>query len=206
MAFVVGLGNPGGEYQGTRHNVGYEVVDKIAEMHHFSTEKEFRGALVSRGRVGGQEVMLVKPTTYMNLSGDAVGAIVRFYKQEDAEVIVAHDELDFEPGQVRVKIGGGHGGHKGLRSILSHLDRDFIRVRVGIGKPKSSMEGADWVLSRFDGTTRGEIDDAIDAASRAIELILEQGVQKAMNVFNRRPQEEKEEKEEEDDVVSPSDE
>ncbi len=202
MAFVVGLGNPGREYQGTRHNVGYEVVDALAHKHRFPADREFKGALVSRGRIGGYEVMLIKPTTYMNLSGDAVGAIVRFYKQDDREVIVAHDDLDFDPGQVRVKRGGGHGGHRGLRSIVNHLGRDFTRVRVGIGKPEhQDFDGADWVLSRFDSATRGQIDDAVEAASRAVEMIVTDGVQKAMNVFNRRP---REAKPEEDDVVSTS--
>jgi PTH1 family peptidyl-tRNA hydrolase len=191
MEFVVGLGNPGRKYEGTRHNVGYAVVDRLAERHRFPGDKEFRGALVSRGRIGGQEVMLVKPTTYMNLSGDAVGAIVRYYKQEDAQIIVAHDELDFEPGKVRVKRGGGHGGHNGLRSLMSHLGREFVRIRVGIGKPEHGMDGADWVLSRFDAATKNTIEDAIEAASQAVELVLRDGVQRAMNVYNRRPKEEK---------------
>jgi peptidyl-tRNA hydrolase, PTH1 family len=185
MWFVVGLGNPGREYAKTRHNVGFDVVDRLATRHRFSAVREMSGALTQKGRIFGQEVMLLQPQTYMNLSGDAVGAIVRFYKAEGESLIVVHDELDFEPGVVRMKVGGGHGGHNGLRSVISHMGDGFVRVRVGIGKPASKEEGADHVLSRPDPTTRKLMEEAIDKAADAVELVIAEGVPKAMNQVNR---------------------
>jgi PTH1 family peptidyl-tRNA hydrolase len=186
MWFVVGLGNPGREYAKTRHNVGFDVVERLAARHRFAAAREMSGALIQRGRIAGQEVMLLQPQTYMNLSGDAVGAIVRFYKAEGETLVVVHDELDFDPGVVRMKVGGGHGGHNGLRSIISHLGDGFVRVRVGIGKPASKEEGADHVLSKPDAATRKVMAEAIERAADAVELVLREGVQKAMNEVNRR--------------------
>jgi PTH1 family peptidyl-tRNA hydrolase len=186
MLFVVGLGNPGRQYEGTRHNVGYEVVDKLAGRHGFPAERSFKGALISRGHIGAEEVLIVKPMTYMNLSGDAVGAIVRYYKTEQSEVIVVHDDLDFDVGEVRIKSGGGHGGHKGLHSIMSHVGREFVRVRVGIGKPCGTTDGSEWVLSRFGNASRPAIDDAIGRAADAVQAVICEGIRKAMNTFNRR--------------------
>ena len=186
MLLVVGLGNPGREYDRSRHNVGFEVIEILGERHRFPEARSEKGALVAKGRIRDADVLLVRPTTYMNLSGDAVGAIARFYKVEPAEVVVAHDELDFELGQVRVKIGGGHGGHNGVRSVIAHLGRDFTRVRIGVGKPPAGVEGADWVLSKVDQSTRRILDEAAARAADAVESVLGDGVQKAMNLFNRR--------------------
>lgn len=186
MWLVVGLGNPGKEYAGTRHNVGFEVVEALAQRHGFGAPRESSGARVRKGQMGADEVMLVEPQTYMNLSGDAVGALARFYKLEPSNVVVIHDELDFEPGVVRVKLGGGHGGHKGVRSVVAHLGDAFVRVRVGIGKPPHGGDGADWVLARFDGATRRLMEDAVVDAMTAVELVLELGVERAMNRVNRK--------------------
>jgi PTH1 family peptidyl-tRNA hydrolase len=185
MWFVVGLGNPGREYARTRHNLGFDVVERLGVRHRFPAAREVSGALTSRGRIAGQEVMLIQPQTYMNLSGDAVGALVRFYKADEASLVVVHDELDFEPGQVRVKVGGGHGGHNGLRSVMAHMGDEFIRVRVGIGKPPNKDSGADHVLSRPDPMTRQLLEEAIDRAADAVELVIAEGVAQAMNRVNR---------------------
>ena len=186
MWFVVGLGNPGREYAKTRHNVGFDVVERLAARHRFSEAREMSSALVQKGRISGQEVMLLRPQTYMNLSGDAVGAVARFYRAGGESLIVVHDELDFEPGVVRMKVGGGHGGHNGLRSVIAHMGDGFVRVRIGIGKPASKAEGADHVLSRPDPMTRKLMVEAIDKATDAVELVIEEGVQKAMNRVNRK--------------------
>ncbi len=186
MFFVVGLGNPGAEYERTRHNVGFEVVDALAKRHGFAAGRRFESAKVYRGNIKGREGVLVKPMTYMNLSGDAVAAVLGFHKATPADLIVVHDEMDFAPGQVRVKTSGGHGGHNGLRSIIAHAGRDFARVRIGVGKPPSAALGATHVLSRFEATTRKLIDDAVEQAANAVELLLEQGAAAAMNRFNRR--------------------
>ncbi len=186
MHLVVGLGNPGREYAKTRHNIGFEVVDKLAAEGGFGAWRTAEKALVNRGSIGKTEVLLVKPMTYMNLSGDAVGGLMRFYKIDLSELIVVHDELDFEVGAVRVKEGGGHGGHNGLRSIIVHAGQEFVRVRVGIGKPPSRMEGADFVLSGFDKGERSLVDEAIARAALAVHVLVDKGVRVAMNQFNRR--------------------
>jgi len=200
MFFIVGLGNPGSKYDGTRHNVGFEVVETLARRHGFPGLRTFGNADVSKGRIGSANVLLVEPTTYMNLSGDAVGAVLRFYKGAVEDLLVIHDELDFEPGEVRVKQGGGHGGHNGLRSIVAHVGREFSRIRIGIGKPPSN--GAEHVLSRFDRATREIIDEAVDNSADAVEAILDVGIKAAMNRINRRPKKTKEESDKPDVAAS----
>jgi len=187
MVVVVGLGNPGREYTKTRHNIGFEVVEALADEGGFGAWRSTADkALVSKGRIGKHEVLLVKPMTFMNLSGDAVGALMRYYKAEVSELVVVHDELDFDPGVVRVKLGGGHGGHNGLRSIAAHVGQDFARIRVGIGKPPARMQGADFVLSSFDKGERSLVDEAVASAAKAVRMFVEEGVQAAMTEFNRR--------------------
>jgi PTH1 family peptidyl-tRNA hydrolase len=184
MFLVVGLGNPGKEYEGTRHNVGFELVDLLAQRSNAQRYKNELKAETTKTRIAGEEVMLVKPQTFMNLSGDSVQALAHYYKVTPAQIVVAHDELDFEPGVVRLKIGGGHGGNNGLRSIIANLGADFVRIRIGIGKPPSADRGADWVLSRFDKRSRSLIDEALVRSSEAIEAIMVRGAAKAMNEVN----------------------
>ncbi len=185
MLVVVGLGNPGTKYDGTRHNVGFEAADLLAERYGFAPYKGWKSSLISRGKISGTDVLVLKPQTYMNLSGDAVGAAVRYYRCEPADVIVIHDELDFEPGELRLKVGGGHGGHNGLRSIMDHIGRDFTRIRVGIGKPPRGL-GSDFVLSRFDKTSRVLVDEALEDIVDALDTIVLKGVRGTMNTFNSR--------------------
>ena len=184
MILVAGLGNPGKKYDGTRHNVGFDVVDLLASRHRYPIYKNWKKGEVAKGTIAGAEVLLSKPQTFMNLSGDSIGPQLRFYKEEPSSLIVIHDELDFEPGTVKIKTSGGHGGHNGLRSIIEHLGKDFHRVRLGIGKPPRVGRGADHVLGPFDKKTRQLIDEAIEDAASAVELILEHGVKEAMSRFN----------------------
>jgi peptidyl-tRNA hydrolase, PTH1 family len=186
MHLVVGLGNPGREYERTRHNVGFKVVERLAANGAFGPWRLADQAVVSRGKIGNTDVLLVKPQTFMNLSGEAVGGLLRFYKADPAELIVVHDDMDFECGVVRVKLGGGHGGHNGLKSIAAHCGRDFARVRVGIGKPATAALGTDFVLSGFDKGERSLVDDAIALAADAVVVILDKGIAAAMSLFNRR--------------------
>lgn len=187
MWLVVGLGNPGAQYEGTRHNVGFDLVDAWAARHGLGVERNEHKALTRRGRACGHEVIVAKPQTYMNLSGDAVGALARYYKIEPARVVVVHDELDFVPGEVRLKVGGGHGGHNGLRSIAATMGPDFVRLRVGIGKPPPRMQGADFVLSRARGDEKALLDEALLRGGEVIDEVLQQGAAAAMNRVNRRP-------------------
>lgn len=186
MYLVCGLGNPGARYDRTRHNVGFEVVDALAHRFHFPPYKKDKKSEVARGKVGDDEVLLQKPTTYMNLSGEAVGPLARYYKIPPERVIVLHDELDFDPGTLRLKRGGGAGGHNGLKSIIQHFDPNFLRLRIGVGKPPPGRPGADWVLSRFAPDERVAIDEALVDAMNAVISVLESGVDKTMNEINRK--------------------
>lgn len=186
MWLVVGLGNPGSQYEGTRHNVGFDIVEAWANRHGLGIERSEHKALTRRGRARGHEVIVAKPQTFMNLSGDSVGALARYYKVDPAQVIVVHDELDFDPGDVRLKMGGGHGGHNGLRSIAATMGPDFVRVRVGIGKPPPRMEGADFVLSRARGDDKIALEQASILSGEVLDRVLEDGVAAAMNRVNRR--------------------
>jgi PTH1 family peptidyl-tRNA hydrolase len=186
---VVGLGNPGAEYARTRHNVGAEVVELLAKRHGAQLKKGKERALVDEVRVGGRRVALAIPLTYMNDSGDALRLLARRYGVEPEQIVVVHDELDLPVAALRVKSGGGLAGHNGLRSIKSHLHSDaFQRVRIGVGKPVSKERGADHVLNKFSKRERAEVDVTVEQAADAVETIVTEGVDAAMNRFNARPQ------------------
>ena len=182
---VVGLGNPGEEYDKTRHNVGAEVVEILARRHGGKLRKQKERSLTDEVNVGGRRMALAIPMTYMNLSGEAVAPLVRRYGVEPTQLVVVQDEMDFELGRLQVKNGGGLAGHNGLKSIVAHLHtQDFVRVRIGIGKPPGSRQGADHVLRRFSKAERKEIDVVLEEAADAVELILAEGVDVAMNRVN----------------------
>jgi PTH1 family peptidyl-tRNA hydrolase len=182
---VVGLGNPGEEYDKTRHNVGAEVVELLARRHGGKLRKQKERSLTDEVNVGGRRMALAIPLTYMNLSGEAVAPLVRRYGVEPGQLVVVQDEMDFELGRLQVKNGGGLAGHNGLKSIVAHLHtQDFVRIRIGIGKPPGSRQGADHVLRRFSKAERKEIDVTLEEAADAVELILAEGVDVAMNRFN----------------------
>jgi PTH1 family peptidyl-tRNA hydrolase len=184
---VVGLGNPGAEYAGTKHNVGAEVVELLARRHGGRLRKSKERALVDEVRVGARRMALAVPTTYMNDSGQAVAPLVRRFGVTPEQLVIVHDELDLEPAVLRVKTGGGLAGHNGLRSIKQHLhDDSFLRVRLGVGKPNSREHGADHVLSRFAKREREQMAVTIEEAADAVELILAEGVDAAMNRYNGR--------------------
>ncbi|WP_121630769.1 aminoacyl-tRNA hydrolase [Tropicibacter alexandrii] len=165
MQIFVGLGNPGAKYAGNRHNIGFMALDRIAEDHGFGPWKaKFQGQL-TEGRLGSERVLLLKPETFMNLSGQSVGEAMRFYKLEPGDVTVFHDELDLAPGKVRVKMGGGHAGHNGLRSIHQHIGEAYQRVRLGIGHPGHKDRVAGYVLSDFAKAEADMLDDVLRGLS-----------------------------------------
>jgi PTH1 family peptidyl-tRNA hydrolase len=184
---VVGLGNPGDEYARTKHNVGAEVVGLLAERHGGTLRKGKERALADEVHIEGRRVALAVPLTFMNDSGESVRLLVRRYGVEPEQLVVVHDELDLPVATLRVKSGGGLAGHNGLRSIKSHLHSgDFQRVRIGVGKPGTKEQGADHVLSRFSKRDRAEIDVTIAEAADAVEMIVRDGIDAAMNQWNGR--------------------
>ena len=186
---VVGLGNPGAEYAHTRHNVGFDVVELLASRHGGRLKKGKERALVDEVRIGGRRVALAEPQTYMNDSGASVVRLVRRYDIDDLHrLVVVQDELDLPTGRMKVKLGGGLAGHNGLRSIRAHLHSDdYVRVRIGVGKPPSKEQGADHVLKRPGKATRAVLDAMIERAADAVEVILVEGVEVAMDRFNGLP-------------------
>lgn len=187
MKIIVGLGNPGKKYERTRHNAGFMALDELAAGFRIVIAQEKHHAVTGRGRIDSGETLLAKPQTYMNESGAAVAAIIRDTYATAADLIVLHDELDLSLGSVRVKLGGGHGGHNGLRSIIQHLGTpDFIRVRIGIGRPEAAMDAADYVLRPFSAEERPVAYEAMKKAAEAAGVIVTQGATKAMNLFNQK--------------------
>lgn len=185
---IVGLGNPGKRYARTRHNVGTDAIEVLAKRLNVSLKVGRDRAQIAEARMGNQGVVLVVPTTYMNESGEAVGPLARRYKVTNpAHIIIVQDELDLEPGVVRIKIGGGLAGHNGLKSVSQHLKTDdYVRVRIGVGKPSSKEHGADHVLSSIPAAERKILDVAIEVAVDAIERIVAADAQTAMQEFNGR--------------------
>jgi PTH1 family peptidyl-tRNA hydrolase len=182
---VVGLGNPGDEFARTRHNVGAEVVEILAQRHGAALKKGKERARVAQVRIGSSLVALAVPLTFMNESGLAVAALARRYGVDPQKIVVVQDELDLPVGTLKVKDGGGLAGHNGLRSIKAHLHSDdFLRVRIGVGKPVSKEHGADHVLKKFSKRERAEIDVVVEEAADAVEVIVSDGVDTAMNRIN----------------------
>lgn len=172
MWLIVGLGNPGPEHRNNRHNAGFMAVDEIVRRHGFSTpRKRFQGS-VSEGRMSGQKVLALKPETFMNRSGPSVSEAARFYKIPPEQVIVFHDELDLAPGKLKVKSGGGHGGHNGIRSILAHFGAEFTRVRIGVGHPGNKGRVTGHVLGDFTKTDAEWLEPFLDAISSEAELLV----------------------------------
>jgi peptidyl-tRNA hydrolase, PTH1 family len=183
---VLGLGNPGDEYAGSRHNVGADTVALLAERHHGTLKRGKERALSCEVRVGDKRVALAFPLTYYNESGQAARMLAHRHGIDDpARIVVVHDELDLPPGRLKVKAGGGLAGNKGLKSITAHLGTDeFLRIRIGVGKPPGRQSGADHVLRRPGKAERTELDVAVQEAADAVETILDAGVDVAMNRFN----------------------
>ena len=187
LRLVVGLGNPGPSYVSTRHNAGFEFVEELARRAGTGFRREARHqAEVARTRMADQEVWLLKPMTYMNLSGGSVQSLARFYRIEPETILVAHDELDFPPGVVRLKQGGGAGGHNGLRDVIARLGDAFWRLRIGIGHPRERAAVLDYVLGRPPQAEAELIQEAVSAAADAVPVMLLEGAQKAMNRLHAR--------------------
>jgi PTH1 family peptidyl-tRNA hydrolase len=188
MFLVVGLGNPGRQYQGNRHNVGFRVVDQLAARAGASSPREKYGAELLEIALGGERVILCKPMEFMNVSGQAVRQVAGFHKIPAAQIVVVHDELDVPFGRLKLGAGGGAGGHNGIRSVISDLGTpDFARVRVGVDRPPPSWQGADYVLANFTGAEQNQLPEIIDTACDAVEDIVTRGLPAAMNKFNTRP-------------------
>ncbi len=187
LRIIVGLGNPGPEHQVTRHNVGFWFVDLLARRHggEFRDYRKYSGE-TARVTIDGQELILLKPTTYMNRSGLSVRQISDFYKIVPDDILVAHDELDLPVGSVRLKNGGGHGGHNGLRDTIAHIGENFWRLRLGIGHPGIKAEVIDYVLTRAPRAEEDLILEAVNTAADSVPLILEQGAERAMTKLHSR--------------------
>jgi PTH1 family peptidyl-tRNA hydrolase len=185
---IAGLGNPGPEYAGTRHNAGQLVLDLLAERMGARFKAHRTRNDIADGRLAGQPVTLARPQSYMNLSGGPVAAIAAFYKISPERTVVLHDELDLPFGVVRLKLGGGDNGHNGLRSITASLGtRDYYRVRIGIGRPPGRMEAATYVLRGFTPTERKELPFAVDRCADAVETLITKGLTEAQNQFHTDP-------------------
>jgi peptidyl-tRNA hydrolase, PTH1 family len=186
---AVGLANPGAEYEGTRHNVGAEVIELLAQRHGGKLKRGKERALVDEVRIGEQRLALAVPLTYMNLSGEAVAPLVRRHGISDPHrLVIVHDELDLPVGRIQVKVGGGLAGNNGLKSVKAHLHTDdFVRIRIGIGRPPGRGEGTDHVLKRPGKADRLELDVCVAEAADAVELLLAEGEAAAMNRYNQKP-------------------
>lgn len=182
MFLVVGLGNPGAEYAETRHNIGFMAADEIHGRYNFSSFKSKFDGLIAEGKIGDEKVYLLKPQTYMNLSGNSVVKAAMFYKILPQNIIVIHDDLDLKIGQLKAKCGGGAGGHNGLKSIDSHITPDYNRIRVGIGHPdKTKTEVADYVLGGFSKADAQIINQEMETVTEAVKILIEKGVDACSN-------------------------
>ncbi|MBR2527609.1 MAG: aminoacyl-tRNA hydrolase [Blautia sp.] len=188
MVMIAGLGNPGREYQGTRHNIGFDVIDELIDREGIPSSGVKYHAMYGTGIIQGQKVVLVKPLSYMNLSGDPIRQLAAYYRIDpEKDLIVVCDDINLMPGQIRIRKGGSAGGHNGMKSIISSLGtQQFTRVRIGVGSKPSGYDLADYVLGHFSSAERREIDEAVKDAADAVAQILSEGVDTAMNRFNKK--------------------
>ena len=187
MYIIAGLGNPTREYEKTRHNVGFDTIDVLADKLNTSVdEKKFKG-LYGRGIIAGEKVILLKPQTFMNLSGESVRAAADFYKVDPEDILVIYDDISLEPGQLRLRGKGSAGGHNGIKNIIAHLGtQEFPRIKVGVGDKPKGMDLADYVLGHFSKEDQAKMDEAFKDAADAAEMILDKGMDAAMNHYNMK--------------------
>lgn len=188
MFIIAGLGNPTLRYEGTRHNVGFEVIDMLADKYNIAVETRKSRALIGKGIIAGQKVILVKPQTYMNLSGESIGALADYYKiDEEKELLVIYDDVSLDVGQLRIRRKGSAGGHNGIKNIIAHLGTDvFPRIKVGVGEKPKGYDLADYVLGHFSGEDREIMRESYRKAADAVEMILEGDLSGAMNTYNKK--------------------
>jgi PTH1 family peptidyl-tRNA hydrolase len=185
MKLIVGLGNPGRAYAHSRHNVGFRCINHLGKAHGISIKQRHCQAQIGLGQIDNTQVILAKPQTFMNLSGKSVKSLMQRFHATPSDIIVIHDDLDLPPGKIRLYTGGGSGGHKGIESIISYLEsRDFLRVRVGIGRPPEGQDPVDYVLGDFLPEEKLQIENTIPRVSEAIVCLLKEGVAVAMNRYN----------------------
>lgn len=186
MYIIVGLGNPERKYDGTRHNIGFSAITALADANHISIDTKKHKALIGKGVIAGQKVILAEPLTYMNLSGESVRELVDYYKIDPSEeLIVIYDDINLEPGRLRIRAKGSAGGHNGIKNIISHLgSQEFLRIRIGVGEKPSGWDLADYVLSRFPKKEEPVIREALEKAADACSIIMTQDINAAMNQYN----------------------
>ncbi|WEG12729.1 aminoacyl-tRNA hydrolase [Pullulanibacillus sp. KACC 23026] len=185
MKLIIGLGNPGSEFAKTRHNIGFEVVDAISDTHHFPLDKLKFNAQFGKGKINGEDLVLVKPLTYMNLSGEAVAPLMKFYQIPVEDILVVYDDMDLPLGKIRLREKGSAGGHNGIKSLIQHLGtQEFKRIRIGIGRPNGREPVVDFVLKRFSKEDQPVVERSVEEAQKACEAWLTQPFLQVMNAFN----------------------
>ena len=188
MYIIVGLGNPTKEYQNTRHNIGFDVIDKLADRFSVSVLEKKHKALIGKGMINGEKVILAKPQTYMNLSGESIRELVDYYKiEEQSRLLVIYDDISLDVGQLRIRKKGSAGGHNGIKSIIQHLGHDtFLRIKMGVGEKPKGYDLADYVLGHFKKEERVIMDESVLAATKAVELMVADEITEAMNLYNKK--------------------
>ena len=185
MYIIAGLGNPGREYEGTRHNVGFMALDQLADRLGIEIGEKAHRALIGKGRIEGKRVLLVKPQTYMNRSGESLRQVLDYYKEEPSSLIVVYDDISLDPGAIRIRGKGSAGGHNGVKSIIAHLGtQEFARIRIGVGAKPPRMDLADYVLGHFSGDDMRRIEEACRDGAAAAAAMITEGIETAMNRFN----------------------
>ncbi|MCP3926731.1 MAG: aminoacyl-tRNA hydrolase [Desulfobacterales bacterium] len=188
LYLIAGLGNPGDKYKKTRHNIGFNVVQELSQEYNIPLSKEKFSAEFGKGKINNCDVILVKPMSFMNLSGEPVQKITNFYNIDTDDVIIVHDDLDIEIGSIKLKVKGGHGGHNGIKSLISNIGKEFVRIRIGIGRPDGKGDVSDFVLGKFQKQDKDIIAEILYMTKKAVISILEDGPAAAMNEFNRSKQ------------------
>ena len=187
MYIIAGLGNPGKEYMGTRHNAGFSVIDELADKYNISVDTAKHKGLIGKGVIAGQKVILVKPMTYMNNSGECIREVMDYYKCDIDDFIVIFDDISLDVGKLRLRAKGSAGGHNGIKDIIRQLGTEkFLRIKVGVGAKPKGWDLADHVLGRFSTEDRKLVDEAIEKAAKAVDIMISQGVDAAMNEYNRK--------------------